>query len=1402
MPLLFEPECGPKCRSKQHCHEVSAVITKGTLQDFQAFSRLCHTWAQHTDTAGRSALHIAVSCGKMDTAEWLMVEKHQDTFLKDRESGWTALHRALFYGQLSAARLLVQYNSDLYTRDHEGLGPLDLPVKDRPKYVTFSVQEPNEVYSWGDNSNFTLGHAHEQRRTMPEAVDTFRRVNISVTQIVMCKYHTVFLTQSGQVYTCGHGQGGRLGHGNERTCVTPRLVEALQKDVCRMVAAARDHTLYLTENSVFGCGLNNCSQLGIIGSGEKNADKTLIPVKINLKLLKGKRIIGMCAGRFHTVVYTADGVYTCGLNAGQIGHPKGEKCQHQLRLVSYLHHKDVAITSVASSDAAIACLTARGDIFLLHEYTCRKIASRWLDITKLCVSGGHLDHNTDLDVLREKGGFEVKVVLLNSSHRVFMWRGSSPTMKRCHWAIRRQVLVSDVALNATGLLLVTDQGEAFTSYPSGKKSGYVQKEASKDNSKESEGEFGKMSLMDLIMKDEVEEMALIRLPCVHRATTIACDQKGHNCAVLQALPNGCLTNVPCVSESTLHSDFLQLMEEADVLDAIHDTIVQVGPHQWPAHMFILASRADYFRKQVPFIATETDFSIEKPVIDVADVHPEVMEQLLKFIYTDTCDVLNVGAKFMFFHTEKPAVVKEADSSGLEKADMIAFDGKVVSAFEVAQKKKKGTGGKEDKDVKTPQSKDPVKILQEAARKFGVKGLSKRLEAVKCVNGVIQSQGKKLVTPHLRVDRTKLPELYDVCIRADDSTAIQCHKCVLAARLEYFQSMLGSGWIETADTKSLTLPVPGDILEILLDFVYTDESPVVAESQDTELMCNVLVVADQLLVTRLKEMCEVALTNLMTLRNVGELLEIATAYNAGQLCRAAHQFIALNLPALLESRNLDCLSDDTMQELTDYYRGSLAAMSRRFITPWSEGPDRDFLAALTADLGSEHVPSTTPSTKKSKPKRRQGRTKSTSEESPSAGSGKLSTTPCGAERQISISSDISIKSEDDTEFEGSHNAELVSPLPSPGGVSYANQSHSNLAKMNAPRSNQATPLSNKPGGSSASLSILPGTKRRKSSAPIPIQGKAQSSTEVPENAKGVPWGSASSPPQPVKTQAILSDSQAEPVPGAGVSLRDIMEEQEGTVASQKAGGKKGSSKFSWKEAKKQQNKAAQERKTASVSPADATVATSPPVQPTPSACPWGSVSTVVQSFRDLMLRDKSEQPLSPLSVAALGKSPPSPGHPSHTVIKGGKPATVANTKTQAVTASRALFQPGSSLSWGIPNRTSHQALPTRPTSPIAVPASSPPDNPWRFPANSPPAGATASVSFSDIIRDQIHQKEMLDRATQKPLHLIQMEEQAMNELLKHYRAHDRFEEHVTVERASRPIAAPLWHRQRSSASGHT
>lgn len=41
-------------------------------------------------------------------------------------------------------------------------------------------------------------------------------------QVVLCKFHSVFLTEDGKVLTCGHGLGGRLGHNSEQSMVVRR----------------------------------------------------------------------------------------------------------------------------------------------------------------------------------------------------------------------------------------------------------------------------------------------------------------------------------------------------------------------------------------------------------------------------------------------------------------------------------------------------------------------------------------------------------------------------------------------------------------------------------------------------------------------------------------------------------------------------------------------------------------------------------------------------------------------------------------------------------------------------------------------------------------------------------------------------------------------------------------------------------------------------------------------------------------------------------------------------------------------------------------------------------------------------------------------------------------------------
>jgi hypothetical protein len=50
---------------------------------------------------------------------------------------------------------------------------------------------------------------------------------------------------------------------------------------------------------------------------------------------------------------------------------------------------------------------------------------------------------------------------------------------------------------------------------------------------------------------------------------------------------------------------------------------------------------------------------------------------------------------------------------------------------------------------------------------------------------------------------------------------------------------------------LHLPIKADIIEAILEYLYSDEVAGLAKSEDAEFISNLLVVADQFLLTRLK-----------------------------------------------------------------------------------------------------------------------------------------------------------------------------------------------------------------------------------------------------------------------------------------------------------------------------------------------------------------------------------------------------------------------------------------------------------------------------------------------------------------------------------------------------------------------
>lgn len=66
-----------------------------------------------------------------------------------------------------------------------------------------------EVFSWGSGANYQLGTGNEHIQKLPCKVDSLHGSFIKL--ISAAKFHSVAVTDRGEVYTWGFGRGGRLG---------------------------------------------------------------------------------------------------------------------------------------------------------------------------------------------------------------------------------------------------------------------------------------------------------------------------------------------------------------------------------------------------------------------------------------------------------------------------------------------------------------------------------------------------------------------------------------------------------------------------------------------------------------------------------------------------------------------------------------------------------------------------------------------------------------------------------------------------------------------------------------------------------------------------------------------------------------------------------------------------------------------------------------------------------------------------------------------------------------------------------------------------------------------------------------------------------------------------------------
>lgn len=135
------------------------------------------------------------------------------------------------------------------------------------------------------------------------------------------RWFSIVLAANGHAYSFGHGENGKLGHGDEAARCVPTRVEALvgsgAGDAVVHASAGGDHAIFVrADGRVYGCGFNRRGQLG---QGD-DADDVLTPRQ--LRGLDGERALSASAGLGHSLVATASGaLFSFGNGkSGKLGH--------------------------------------------------------------------------------------------------------------------------------------------------------------------------------------------------------------------------------------------------------------------------------------------------------------------------------------------------------------------------------------------------------------------------------------------------------------------------------------------------------------------------------------------------------------------------------------------------------------------------------------------------------------------------------------------------------------------------------------------------------------------------------------------------------------------------------------------------------------------------------------------------------------------------------------------------------------------------------------------------------------------------------------------------------------------------------------------------------------------------
>ena len=143
----------------------------------------------------------------------------------------------------------------------------------------------------------------------------------------------------------------------------------------------------------------------------------------------------------------------------------------------------------------------------------------------------------------------------------------------------------------------------------------------------------------------------------------------------------------------------------------------------------------------------------------------------------------------------------------------------------------------------------------------------------------------------------------------EESRIPAHRCVLACRSEHFRAMFMSGMMESSARDVAVIDISPKVFRAVLTYIYTETVDVT-----DDLSADLFIAANRFCLQPLKSLCEKHLAEMISLKNIVDLLVLAKRHQGEYLMKQGIEFATDNLEAVRRLPDLNRLSKSIMLQL--------------------------------------------------------------------------------------------------------------------------------------------------------------------------------------------------------------------------------------------------------------------------------------------------------------------------------------------------------------------------------------------------------------------------------------------------------------------------------------------------------